>query len=76
MTSNWEEKHNISGIIRYYLIYDHDTKIPRFNKDGSPVYLYNSQGYPYLDENGNKIQKRSAAVQFKEMLTLGILLSF
>ena len=59
-----------------YLIYDHDTKIPRFNKDGSPVHLLNSQGFPYLDENGNKIQKRGAAVQFKEVLTLGISLSF
>ena len=59
-----------------YLIYDHDTKIPRFNKDGSPIHLLNSLGIPYLDENGNKVQKKGAAVQFKEVLTLGILLSF
>ncbi len=59
-----------------YLVYDHDTKIPRFNRNGSPVYLLNNQGIPYTDENGNKIQKKGATVQFKEVLTLGILVSF
>ena len=36
----------------------------------------NNQGQAYVDENGNKIQKRGAITQFKEVLALELLLSF
>ena len=58
-----------------YLVYDHDTKLLRYNRDGTPVYLLNNQGQAYVDENGSQIQKRGAITQFKEVLALGLMFS-
>ena len=58
-----------------YLVYDHDTKLLRYNRDGTPIYLINNQGQAYVDENGIQIQKRGAITQFKEVLALGLMFS-
>jgi hypothetical protein len=59
-----------------YLLYDHDIKLARFNKDGSPIYLTNENGEPYLDEQNKPIQKKGAITQFKEVLSLGLMFTF
>jgi len=59
-----------------YLIYDHDIHLARYDKDGSPVYLTNSNGDLYLDESGNPIQKKGPISQFKEVFSLGLMFTF
>tara|TARA_B100001287_G_scaffold276658_1_gene288515 strand:+ start:22058 stop:23023 length:966 start_codon:yes stop_codon:yes gene_type:complete len=59
-----------------YLIYDHDIELARYSKDGSPEFLKNSQGEPYLDDDNNPIQKKGPITQFKEVFSLGLMFSF
>ncbi len=59
-----------------YLIYDHDINLARYNKDGSPVFLKNSQGELHLDNENNPIQKKGPITQFKEVFSLGLMFNF
>ena len=53
-----------------YLIYDHDTKIPRFNKDGSPVHLLNSQGFLIWTKTEIKFKRGVLQFSLKKCLHL------
>ena len=59
-----------------YLIYDHDIKLARYNKDGSAEFLKNSQGELILDGENNPIQKKGPITQFKEVFSLGLMFNF
>ncbi len=59
-----------------YLIYDHDVSIARFNDDGSPQHMLNDDGVEYLDGDGNFIQAKGPAVQFKQVLAIGLTKKF
>lgn len=60
-----------------YLIYDHDIDIARFEKNGvEPVYYSRADGSFYLDNEGNRIQKKGPITQFKEAMGVGVSLNF
>ena len=60
------------------LIYDHDIMIPRVDaKTGDPLYsLIPNTTNPYLDGNGNPVQRKSPALQFMEIFGLGFSYKF
>lgn len=58
-----------------HLIYDYDIKQLVFDGE-NPVWQINENGHFITDDDGNKIQKRDALVQFKEVLGLGISYKF
>ena len=66
----------ISLTFSTYLIYDDDIKLARYNKDGSAVYLLDNNGDPFIDDEGNLIQKKGAITQFKEVFSLGLMFKF
>ena len=60
-----------------YLIYDHDIEIARFKKNGvEPIYYTRTDGSYYLDNEGNRIQKKGPITQFKEAMGIGVRLNF
>lgn len=58
-----------------HLIYDYDIKQLVF-ADEKPVYQVDENGFFVTDADGNRIQKRDALVQFKEVLGVGISYKF
>jgi hypothetical protein len=58
-----------------HLIYDYDIKQLVFDGD-NPVWQTNENGQFITDANGNKLQKRDALLQFKEVLGVGISYKF
>ena len=58
------------------LVYDHDIKFYRYEKDGTPIYLTDNNNLPYLDDENNPIQKKGAITQYKQTLTLGLMFTF
>jgi len=58
-----------------HLIYDYDIKQLVFDGD-NPVYQIDEGGQFITDADGNKLQKRDALVQFKEVLGVGISYKF
>lgn len=62
--------------ISTYLIYDNDIKIGRYNDDGSPTYMKNANGENYVAKDGNFIQSKGPATQFKEAWSVGFAYKF
>lgn len=59
-----------------HLFYDNDIKIAIFDEDGNPVPLINPDtGLPYLDENGDPIQKKGPRTQFRETFGISFIFS-
>lgn len=58
-----------------HLIYDYDIKQLVFDGE-NPVYQIDGNGQFITDADGNKLQKRDALVQFKEVLGVGISYKF
>lgn len=58
-----------------HLIYDYDIKQLVFDGD-NPVYQIDEGGQFITDADGNKLQKRDALVQFKEVLGVGVSYKF
>ncbi len=74
--TSYKLKKLLSITFSTYLIYDHDIKLARFNKDGTPIYLKDENGSNYLDNENNPIQKKGAIMQFKEAFSLGLMFNF
>ncbi len=60
------------------LIYDHDIMIPRVDaKTGAPLYsMIPATNTPYLDGNGNAVQRKGPALQLMEIFGLGFSYKF
>ena len=58
-----------------HLIYDYDIKQKVFDGD-NPVYEIDDNGIFVLDDAGEKIQKKDALIQFKEVLGVGVSYKF
>jgi hypothetical protein len=65
----------ISVSVFTHLIYDYDIKQLVFDGE-NPVYQVNENGQFVTDADGNKLQKRDALVQFKEVLGVGFSYKF
>ncbi len=59
-----------------HLIYDFNIKQKVFDKDDNIVYEVNPDGTFVTDDDGNKIQRTDALVQFKEVLGVGVSYKF
>ena len=59
-----------------HLIYDFDIKQPVFDKNHNVVYEIDGNGQFVTDDDGNKIQRTDALVQFKEVLGVGLSYKF
>ncbi|CAG5077727.1 DUF3078 domain-containing protein [Parvicella tangerina] len=58
------------------MIYDDDIDIQRYNSDGTPVYILDSNNDAYLDGDGNPIKFKGPITQLKEVLALGFAYKF
>lgn len=58
------------------MIYDDDIDIQRYNSDGTPVYISDSNGNAYLDADGNPIKFKGPITQLKEVIALGFAYKF
>lgn len=59
-----------------HLIYDYNIKQNVFDKDGNPVYQLDENGIFVLNADGDKMQKKDALIQFKEVLGVGFSYKF
>jgi hypothetical protein len=64
----------LSTSLFIHLIYDNDIKTPVFDEDGNPVPLVNPDtGNPYLDGDGNAIQKKGPRTQLRQTFGLSLI---
>lgn len=78
-TNNFVAKVNKYLAVTFFtdMIYDHDIAIGIVGNDGLPVYSIDpTSGNPYIDANGNPVQKKGARLQVKEIFGVGLTYKF
>ncbi len=58
------------------LIYDHDIDIAVTDKDGNPEFSLQPDGTPFVDGDGNAIQRVGPRTQVKQVFGLGLTYKF